>query len=561
MDIEASFDLTPVSWHLNGFTSEILGLIASFSDAWDVSRLYCCGDVKLNKLLESPSGVHSIRHVSLDKVKIALPGFISALKGLKSLAVLRKGEELMTATLSPSSAALLPGLAENLEELVLWQVANVDCLVSEEKFLCQNLTSLVLNSEPSVMSTIVSDLPPQLTSLDLYLPDEFQMEGMEEDDLPTLPLDFLANLPTSLTSLHLEGELRFDLRDSWPARLPSLTSLKLITPSHGICYDLPTLSSLPSSLTCLHLRSEFFGIPPESEEEEDQASLIHLLPPTLVDLCLGFECDSPMDYSQSLSELRCWDSMRRLQLTHLYGLPPTLPPKLESLSISAGEVPDLSGLPSASLKSLELDCEEWNDSKGLAAISLPKLENLSFTSISMVLEKARDIPPSVTRLQVDREIAPLLLDLPKHSLRIVVEKEIWTWIRVKELGKFFFKDMKLPTQNGVDSDPTSPVPYSGYSGSGWTCIGHAIELDSVLLLKEILRVMPSLWQEAALEIALNAAIEFQSWKILAWFEKQHFLPIWRNLETSDFGRLIVSTAAKNRPEVAKWLLERGFTRP
>jgi hypothetical protein len=132
--------------------------------------------------------------------------------------------------------------------------------------------------------------------------------------------------------------------------------------------------------------------------------------------------------------------------------------------------------------------------------------------------------------------------------------------------------MRAPTEVNTDSfelscesssDP-SQVPYSGIGGSGWTSLGHAIVLDSPLLVTEILNAMPSLWREVASERALAAAVRYESMKILNWFEKQHFLSIWKRLEDSVFrcGVWALNEAFKwNRPNLVTWLVERGFTLP
>jgi Leucine-rich repeat (LRR) protein len=614
MEVEtADQNFTPVDWHLNGFTSEVLGRVAFFSDAWDVGRLYCCGDVHLNKMLLSPSALRTIRHVSLDPLEVALPGFLSQLTGLKSLSIICDGIPLYTKTsLSPSCADLILRNAENLEELILWQVKNIECLLSKvygepsnaskaskakkgrgskkgkkekPRFLFPNLTSLRLNSGSPAMGVILRDLPPHLTSLYLYPSGGLAADsddGGDEDDF-SLPPWVFANLPTSLSTFYFEYDMDINLTESWPTRLPSLTALELKS-SQGISYDLETISSLPASLTLLRLCTDSFYLDTEPDTGDlnsdgdsdpdsfdntpaDIAPLFPLFPPSLVDLCIGFECDP-----EALQQLPCWDSLRHLDLAYLKKLPGTLPPHLETLSLSECKYSDLSALPS-SLTSLETSWHRKN-THGLVGITLSNLKKL--TTPLLEVGQVQDIPPSVTTLEVDwtrratqlkngNDIATLLLALPKSSLSRVVDSQNWTWVRVKELGKFFFNDMRLPTQdeqNSVEgSSEWSSLPYSGIGGTGWTSLGHAIAMDSVLLLQEILRFMPSLWHEIALPLALDTSIRHGSWKMLLWFEKHHFLPAWRKLESSPYfiaNSCVTAAIVSNRTDMADWLLQRDF---
>ena len=132
---------TPLPWHLESFTEEILGLTCSFSGLEALTRLFCCGSSLLRKKLDSPSCRLELKWIggtSLggNRPWKKFPPFIAALKGVKGVTLI---EPKRGNLIPPSHIVLNSCLPSTLEALHIMSSLTHE-LLENGKF--KNLTSL-----------------------------------------------------------------------------------------------------------------------------------------------------------------------------------------------------------------------------------------------------------------------------------------------------------------------------------------------------------------------------------------------------------------------------------
>lgn len=365
---------TPVSWYLEAFAEEILGLTCSFSGLEALTRLFCTGSSLLRKKLDSPSCRLELRWIggtSLgNRPWKKFPRFIASLKGVRGVTLIepKNGGLIPSSLIIPSSrVASNTCLPSTLDSMHIMS-SSIDGVLKKGRF--PNLTYLCVqdSKDPDPSPTFWKGVFKSISQLQ-----HLRALRLREPNLYDLSLFAPLSLPSCLETLSLlalTGRFEVYILRS----LPCLKVLEIPCVS-GLTFEKDHLP-IPDSLTCLNIHSCCFidkrgaiptmtqpsrGLPRIIQDEELMRCFFFGLPPQMASLVLHSSLiENLIQATQNDGLPKYWDHLTTLKINGKISKLCPLPSHLLSLTLEIPVLPDPDRLP-----------------KNLQWLSLPKLKTLA----------------------------------------------------------------------------------------------------------------------------------------------------------------------------------------